>query len=254
MERSTRVPQRVLLVGGSSEIGSALALAWLRRGTREFVVSERSDGRARQLVDELRSGGAKVDTVVLDALDSATITSAIEQTWRGGDIDVSVIAMGVLGSQEEMEESPAKAWEVLTVNATATIQTALEIAGRMEVQQHGTMVLLSSVAGQRGRRDNYVYGASKAALDTVAEGLQQRFARSDVNVLVVRPGYVHSRMSADVEPAPFSVSVESSRNQILRAVEQRRDVVWVPPVLKYVFATIRLLPRRIWAKIVLRMR
>lgn len=254
MRGSTGVPQRVLIVGGSSEIGSSLALSWLRRGTSEFVVTQREAGRADDVVGHLEDAGARVTTVDLDALVRSTISPAMDRAWAGGDVDIAVIAIGRLGDQVEMEANPSAAWDVLTVNATASIQIALEVAARMEHQQHGTLVLLSSVAGQRGRRDNYVYGASKAALDTFAEGLQQRFADSEVGVLVARPGYVHSKMSAGVKPAPFAVSVDESRDRILTALESGKSVVWIPSFLGVLFQIFRLLPRRTWAALVRRMR
>ena len=254
MRGSTGVPQRVLIVGGSSEIGSSLAAAWLRRGTRHFVVTQRAPGNTRGLVALLEDGGATVTSVSLDAHEADSIEDAMNDVWIQGDVDVAVVAIGVLGDQREIEAHPSLAWDVMTVNATATIHIALEVARRMEVQQHGSLVLLSSVAGQRGRRDNYVYGASKAALDAFAEGLQQRFADSEVNVLVVRPGYVHTKMSSGVAPAPFAVTVEESRDRIISAVEGREDVVWVPSILGAVFYVLRMLPRRVWAVIAARAR
>jgi decaprenylphospho-beta-D-erythro-pentofuranosid-2-ulose 2-reductase len=250
MQGSTGVPQRVLVVGGSSEIGGALARAWLRRGTKSFVITERTTGRAAELIETLSSGGADVRRVNLDVLEPATIAAAVDEIWSEGDVDVVVIAIGLLRDQEAIEEDPTQAWEVLTVNSTATIQVALEVARHFESQQHGLLVLLSSVAGQRGRRDNYVYGAGKAAVDVFAEGLQQRFATSPVRVLVVRPGYVHSNMSAGVKPAPFAVTVDRSSQEILRAVAAGKEVVWIPSLLAVFFFVFRLLPRRIWGRVV----
>lgn len=254
MRGATGVPQRVLIVGGSSEIGAALGRLWLKRGTRSFVLTERESGRASQLTAELTAAGAAVTVEELDAGRPETMRPAIEAAWLDGDIDVVVVAIGVLPDQLEVESDPSLSWRVLTVNATASIQIGLLAAQRLHSQQHGTLVLLSSVAGQRGRRDNYVYGASKAAVDTFAEGLQQRFAGTEIDVLVVRPGYVYSKMSAGIEPAPFAVTVSHSADQIVRAVDRRRATVWVPPVLAVFFALFRLLPRRVWATIVRRTR
>jgi decaprenylphospho-beta-D-erythro-pentofuranosid-2-ulose 2-reductase len=254
MRGSTGLPQRVLIIGGSSEIGSALARIWARRGTRAFVVSERTEGRAEHLVDELTASGSEVRTVVVDAMSPDGIAPAIAEAFSEGDIDVAVIAMGLLGSQLEMEGDPARARDVLTVNATASIECALEIANHMETQRHGTIVLLGSVAGMRGRRDNYVYGASKAALDTFGEGLQQRFADHDVRVLVARPGFVFSKMSAEVQPAPFAVTLDRSAALIAAAVDRGSDVVWIPSLLGGLFYVFRLLPRSWWRAIVERTR
>jgi decaprenylphospho-beta-D-erythro-pentofuranosid-2-ulose 2-reductase len=253
MMGATGVPQRVLLVGGTSEIGRALALSWAKRGTRDFIMTERVPGAASKLRVSLESLGARVDTAVLDALEQSSIKSALQSSWVS-DIDVVVIALGLLRDQLSIDQQPELAWDVLTVNATASIQIALEVAKRMEEQRHGTIVLLSSVAGQRGRRDNYVYGASKAALDTFAEGLQQRLRGTGVKVLLVRPGYVFSRMTTGVDPAPFAVTLDQSRRRILRALDSDQEVVWIPPILGMIFYVFRMLPRRLWASLVSRTR
>jgi decaprenylphospho-beta-D-erythro-pentofuranosid-2-ulose 2-reductase len=142
----------------------------------------------------------------------------------------------------------------MTVNATASIVIALEIAKRMREQRHGTLVLLSSVAGLRGRRDNFVYGSSKAALDVFGEGLRQAVETDGVHVVVARPGFVRSRMSAGIKPAPFSVSTEASAAAITRGVAAGRRVVWVPPILAPIFWILRLLPHAMWRVIVDRVR
>ena len=254
MNRATRVPQRVLIVGGGSEIGSALARAWLAQGAEEFILVSRPESSVDVLVQEIERSGRTAKVLSMDALDRSSIAPMIEAAWSVGDIDMVVISIGLLGDQRAIESDPGLAWEVLSVNATASIQIALEAANRLEAQQYGSLILLSSVAGLRGRRDNYVYGASKAALDAFGEGLQQRLSNSGVKVLIARPGYVRSRMSAGVPAAPFAVSVDRSRDQILGAVARGDSVVWIPPVLGLFFFLIRFMPRKAWARVVGRWR
>lgn len=249
MDSSTGVPQRVLVVGAASEIATSLISGWLRRGTREFALTTRTGTPPKDITEQIAASGGTWTIRHLDAFDRSTIGPALDDAWEP-DIDVAVIAIGVLEHQAEVDRDPARAWDMMTVNATATITIALELADRMKVQGHGTIVLLSSVAGARGRRDNFVYGASKAALDTFAEGLTQALEGHGVRVLVARPGYVHSRMSRDIPPAPFAVTTEESALAILRAVAQKRSTVWIPPVLGPIFWVFRLLPARLWSRIV----
>jgi decaprenylphospho-beta-D-erythro-pentofuranosid-2-ulose 2-reductase len=254
MKRATRVPQNVLLVGGTSEIGAALLSAWLDLGLERVTATARRSDDLERLSASCERAGVIVSCLELDVTDPAAIPPVVAEAWAHGDVDLVVIAVGLLGDQARIEADPSAARAVIEVNTVGTIHVALEAANRLEAQGHGTLVLLSSVAGQRGRRDNYVYGASKAALDAFAEGLAQRLEPAGVDVLLVRPGFVRSKMSAAVEPAPFAVTVEESRDAILSAISRSRSVVWVPGVLAPVFFALKLLPRRAWAAIVRRMR
>lgn len=254
MQRATGTPQNLFLVGGTSEIGAALLEGWTRSGLERATVTARHVDDLHALAERCAQTGVEVTTVELDVTDPASIRPAVEAAWADGDVDAVVIAVGLLGDQSQMEADPTTARAVLDVNTTGTIQVALEAANRLEEQGHGTLVLLSSVAGQRGRRDNYVYGASKAALDAFAEGVRQRLEPSGVRVLLVRPGFVHSKMSAGVAPAPFAVTVDESRDAILSAHARGRDVVWVPSLLAPIFVVLKLLPRQLWTALVRRLR
>lgn len=243
----------MLLVGGTSDIGRELVEAWLDAGAERLVVTTRT-GAGSELAEAAAERGVAVHEVSMDVVDAASVTAGVREAWADGDIDLAVVAVGLLGDQADIEASPARSREVFEVNTVGTAHVALEIAAHLEQQGHGTLVLLSSVAGRRGRRDNYVYGASKAALDVFAEGLEQRLRPSRIRVLLVRPGYVHSRMSAGVEPAPFAVTLAESRDAILRGYARGRSVVYVPSALQVVFGVISVLPRRVWAAVVRRMR
>ena len=129
------------------------------------------------------------------------------------------------------------------------MSSGLAAAAVLRRQGHGTLVVLSSVAGERARADNYVYGATKAGLDAFAQGLGDALVDSGARVMVVRPGFVHTRMTTGLEPAPFSTTPEAVADVVLDGLAKRRDVVWAPPVLRWLFAVLRHLPRGVWRKV-----
>lgn len=254
MQRATRVPQNVFLVGGTSEIGEALLTGWFDPGLERATITARCAADLDALAERCTQSGVEVTCAELDVSKPSSVAPAVTAAWANGDVDVVIVAVGLLGDQLHMESEPASARQIIEVNTTGTIHVALEAANRLEAQGHGSLILLSSVAGQRGRRDNYVYGASKAALDTFAEGLSQRLEPAGVRVLLVRPGFVHSKMSEGVDQASLAVTVEQSRDAILAAYARSRRTVWIPAVLAPAFWILKLLPTRVWASIVRRMR
>jgi decaprenylphospho-beta-D-erythro-pentofuranosid-2-ulose 2-reductase len=129
------------------------------------------------------------------------------------------------------------------------VSMGLHVAGMFRSQGHGTLVVLSSVAAERARRDNFVYGSSKAGLDAFAQGLSDALVDVGARVLVVRPGFVHTRMTAGMKAAPFSTTPEAVANQVVRGLESGANVVWAPTVLRWVFAVLRHLPRGLWRRV-----
>ena len=144
---------------------------------------------------------------------------------------------------------PASAAAAVTVNYTASVSCGLEVANRFRRQGHGTLVVISSVAGERARADNYVYGSSKAGLDAFSQGLGDALVGEGVRVMVVRPGFVHTRMTAGLKAAPFSTTADEVGARIVRGLESGADIVWAPPVLRWVFLVMRHLPRVVWRRV-----
>lgn len=211
----------------------------------------RDAGRLADAARRFGELGVDVAALPLDVTDGSAVAPTLDRAWSGGDFDVVVIAVGILVDQRLIEQDPMSARTMLEVNTVGSIHAALEAADHLVHQAHGTLMIMSSVAGQRGRRDNYVYGASKASLDVFAEGIAQRLERHGVDVVTVRPGYVHSKMSAGIPPAPFAVSLEESRDRIMEGYSRRERTIWVPRLLGPVFFLLRILPRRLWTTIAL---
>jgi decaprenylphospho-beta-D-erythro-pentofuranosid-2-ulose 2-reductase len=176
--------QSLLVLGGSSDIGAAIAERLVPGGCTSVVLAGRHPDAMEPVAERLRSGGAEV-----------AIKAAWDARPGGGDIDCVVLAAGVLGEQSHLEDDPQAAAELVVANYAGPVSTLLHVARRLQEQGHGTIVVLSSVAGERARRSNFVYGSSKAGLDAFAQGLADSLVGTGVGVVVVRPGFVRTAMT-----------------------------------------------------------
>jgi decaprenylphospho-beta-D-erythro-pentofuranosid-2-ulose 2-reductase len=159
------------------------------------------------------------------------------------------VPAGILGSQAAFDSDPAFAAKGVEINFAGLVSSCLAVASRMRAQGHGTIVVMSSVAGVRARKDNFVYGSTKAGLDAFAQGLGDSLVGTGVRVMVVRPGFVHTKMTEGMDAAPFSTTAEQVADVIVSGLASGREVVYAPPVLRYPFAVLRNLPRAIWRKV-----
>jgi decaprenylphospho-beta-D-erythro-pentofuranosid-2-ulose 2-reductase len=160
-----------------------------------------------------------------------------------------VIAVGVLGAQAGLDADPHEAIEVMRVNFLGAGSLMIECLRQLRRRGKGTLILLSSVAAERPRASNAIYGAAKTGLDALAQGLSDATASSGVRVLVVRPGFVKSRMTAGLEPAPFATTPEVVASATVAALHGRAGTVWVPGSLRLIFAILRHLPRSIYRRL-----
>lgn len=238
-------PQSLLLLGGSSDIGLATARALVARRARTVVLAGRRPDALEAPAAELRDLGAeRVATLAFDADDTASHGGFADDAFsRHGDIDVVLVAFGVLGDQRQAEEDPQEAVDVLRTNLVGAASIGLHAARHLRRQGHGTLVALSSVAGERVRRSNFVYGASKAGFDAFFQGLGDSLVGSGVSVLIVRPGFVHTKMTAGREPLPLATTPEKVAGVIVSAIEEGAEEAWAPPPLRYLMIGVRHLPR-----------
>jgi decaprenylphospho-beta-D-erythro-pentofuranosid-2-ulose 2-reductase len=248
---SDTVARRVLLVGGTSEIG----LAIVRRLRTEGPVWPMLLGRDRVRLDSalasLTQAGCEAGELSeLDADDLASHPDAIARAFdRAGTVDLVVIAVGVLGAQAGLDADREEALEVMRVNFLGAGSLLLEVMRRLRDQGHGTLVVLSSVAGERPRASNAIYGAAKAGLDALAQGLADAALRTGVRVVVVRPGFVATKMTAGLEPAPMATTPEAVARATVDALSGRAHTVWAPGRLRYLFAVLRHLPRSLFRRL-----
>jgi NAD(P)-dependent dehydrogenase (short-subunit alcohol dehydrogenase family) len=236
----------ILVLGGRSEIGLAVAHR-LAEGT--VVLAAR---RAAELSDEtlLAAGAATVVKVEFDADDLAAHGPLLADIFeRHGPVNVVVTAFGVLGEQARAERDADHAVRIVHTDYVAHVSVLTHLANLLRSQGSGALVVYSSVAGVRVRRANYVYGSAKAGLDGFASGLADALAGSGVRLLLVRPGFVVGRMTRGMSPAPFASTPDQVADATVKALRGGKDVVWVPGILRPVFAVMRVLPRAIWRRL-----
>jgi decaprenylphospho-beta-D-erythro-pentofuranosid-2-ulose 2-reductase len=245
------VATRVLLLGGSSEIGLAIVRRLRVDGPVSACLLGRDRGRLEDAAAGLeRDGISAAGIQVADADDVDAHAGAVEAAFDAlGGVDIAVLAVGQLGAQAGLDADPAEAAEILRVNFLGAGSLLLETLRRLRAQDRGTLVVLSSVAGERVRASNAVYGAAKAGLDGLAQGLADATAGTGVRVLVVRPGFVVTRMTAGLDPAPMSATPEEVAGATVQALAGRAHTVWVPGRLRYVFAVLRHLPRSVFRRL-----
>jgi len=244
--------QRVAVLGGTSEIGLAVvrALAAERPGSLDVVLAGRdADAMAAAGAALVQAGAKEVTTVPFDAADTASHHKVVDELFARGDVDVVVMAFGVLGDQDRFDRDPVAAADAAAVNYVAGVSTGLAVAEHLRRQGHGTLVVLSSVAGERVRKANFVYGSTKAGLDGFAQGLGDRLHGSGASVLIVRPGFVRTRMTAGMKAAPLSTTAEGVAADVVRGLRRGREVVWSPAPLRWLFMVLRHVPRAVFRKL-----
>jgi decaprenylphospho-beta-D-erythro-pentofuranosid-2-ulose 2-reductase len=241
----------VLLVGGSSEIGLAVVRRLAADGPVGACLLGRDQERLAAAARWLTERG--VSPVGIIAADAAELDSHAEAVGRAfadsGGFDVVILAVGRLGAQAGLDADMREAVEVMRVTFLGTGSLLLECLRRLRDQGSGTLIVLSSVAAERPRAGNPIYGAAKAGLDALAQGLSDATAGTGVRVMVVRPGFVRTRMTAGLAPAPMSVAPEQVADATVRALAGRAHTVWVPGRLRFVFAVLRHLPRSIYRRL-----
>ena len=243
-------PQTALVLGGTSDIAQAIVRALVDRRLRRVVLACRRPEAAEGFAAELRGKGAQVDLVAFDANATDTHAAVVDDAvGRLGDVDVVLLAFAVLGDQATFDADPAVAAAAVHTNMTASVSAGLVVAQHLRRQGHGTLVVLSSVAGERVRKANFVYGATKAGLDGFAQGLNDALVGTGARVLVVRPGFVHSKMTAGMKAAPFATTPEAVAAAVVKGLRRGAHTVWAPPVLRWIFAVMRHLPRALWRRV-----
>ena len=248
MNDALGMPQSVLVLGGGSEIGRALLRRLIAARTKRIVLGGRRGSAALdQTAAEARERGAAVDVVEFDASEPTTAADAVDEAFdRYGDLDLVVFAFGLLGEPAELEADPLAAETIATVNYTSSVVAGLATARHLRAQGHGTMLVMSSVAGVRTRKSNFVYGSTKAGADAFFQGLGDALHGSGPRVVIVRPGFVHTRMTAGLRPAPFATDAETVAEAIVAGLTKGSSIIWVPGVLRWVFLGFRMLPRSVW--------
>jgi len=244
-------PQTILLLGGTSEIGLAICERYLQNAHARIVLACMPEDPGRDdAVAQMKAAGARsVELIDFDALNTDSHPKVIEQAFANGDVDVAIVAFGVLGDAEELWQNQRKAVQAAEINYTAAVSVGVLLGEKMRGQGFGQIIAMSTVAGERVRRSNFVYGSTKAGLDGFYLGLSEALREFGVRVLVIRPGQVRTRMSAHVKEAPLTVDKEYVANLAVTASAKGKELVWAPAAFRYVMMVLRHIPRSIFRRL-----
>lgn len=242
--------QRVLVIGATSAIAEATSRIYAARGARLYLLGRNAD-RLQDIAKDLRiRGAAVVEHAVLDVNATSAHEAVLDAAWQSfGGIDVVLVAHGTLPDQRQCEASVPVALAEFATNATSSIALLTLIANRMQDAGKGTIAVISSVAGDRGRASNYLYGAAKAAVSAFLSGLRQRLGKHGVNVLTIKPGFVDTPMTRDFKKGPLWAKPESVAQGIVSAVDRRRAVVYLPWFWRGIMMVIRSIPEAVFKRI-----
>ncbi|MEU0676351.1 decaprenylphospho-beta-D-erythro-pentofuranosid-2-ulose 2-reductase [Streptomyces sp. NPDC006172] len=249
MKDASGLPRSLLVLGGTSEIALATARRLIARRTRTVWLAGRPSPALESAADGLRALGALVHTVAFDALDPGSHESVLGKVFAEGDVGLVLLAFGVLGDQAHDERDPAAAVRVAQTNYTGAVSAGLVAACALQAQGHGSLVVLSSAAGERARRADFIYGSSKAGLDAFTQGLGDALYGTGVHVMVVRPGFVRTRGTAGLPEGPLATTPEAVATAIELGLRRRSETVWVPGLLRVRTSALRHLPRGLFRRL-----
>ncbi|GGK55637.1 decaprenylphospho-beta-D-erythro-pentofuranosid-2-ulose 2-reductase [Nocardia camponoti] len=250
-------PQTVLLFGGTSEIGLAIVAEYLAKApVRVILANLPGDPLLEATVTRLTElGASRVDVIDFDALDTDSHPKVVDAAFAAGDVDVAIVAFGVLGDAEQLWQDQRKAVMTVGINYTAGVSVGVLVGEKFKEQGHGRFIVMSSVAGERVRRSNFVYGSTKAGLDGFFLGLGEALAPFGGRVTVVRPMQVRTSATkahwaaTGAKEAPLTVDPEDVARLAVSASQKGTEIVWTPGPARFVMSALRHVPRPIFRKL-----
>lgn len=243
------IPESVLILGATSEIAVDMAVTLADNGSRRFVLAARSIDKLDELAQRLTDKGVEsVERVSFDATDLESHADLIRGLFADGStIDLALAAFGLLDTG--VPNGDVGAVDVATVNYVGAVSVMEPLAAAMVDQGHGVIAVLSSVAAERPRGSNRLYASAKAGLDSYSRGLGDALADQGVRVLVIRPGFVHTKMTEGLDPAPLSVHPPAVSDALMKGLTGKRNIVWAPPPVRILMSVLRHLPTGVYRKI-----
>lgn len=241
--------QNILIVGALSEIAQATARQFAARGDRLFLLA-RNQERLTLLAHDLTVRGAvKVETAVFDACVLSSHQTQLEKAIGSlGQLDVVLIAHGTLPDQKNCEKNVMATLHEFDTNALSVMAFSTHVANMLEKQNSGTLAVITSVAGDRGRQSNYIYGAAKAAVNVFLQGLRNRLYRHGVHVLTIKPGFVDTIMTKDYKKGFLWVSADTIAKGIVKAIDKKKNVVYLPAFWRLIMLIIKHIPESIFKR------
>ncbi len=244
--------KRIVIVGATSAMATHCARLWAQGQAQDFILLGRDAERLERVATDVRarSSGSRVTTVVADFLNATHIAETVGAIASEGPVDIVLIAHGSLGDQAASQRELSHCQAELEVNGISPVLFAEAFAGHLEKAGRGTLALIGSVAGDRGRKSNYVYGAAKGMVTRYAQGLQHRFAGTPVKVVLIKPGPTDTPMTAHLKAGGARMApVEEVARGIVAAIEKGRAVAYVPPIWRVIMMVIRHLPAFVFNKL-----
>jgi len=245
-------PQSAIVFGGTSDIAKATVQQLVAKRLDRVVLVGRSADALEAVKAQLQGAGCStVQIVVSNAADPASAATAVDDAFAalGQPADLVLMAVGLLGDQQQDDDSAERTAEMFTVNTTWPAAVLAGVRGKLVAQGYGHIVVLSSVAAIRTRRTNYTYGAGKMGLDGYARGLAASVSGTGVSVQIVRPGFVTTKMTAHLDKAPFSTTADAVAEVIVEGLSKNTTVIYAPSIVKFVFVILRHLPEVIWRRL-----
>lgn len=245
----TESPRRVAILGATSAIAEAAARIWAGQGARLALVGRNAE-RLEAIADDLKARGAAEAEVLIADCAEAEPTSELERIIQIlGGLDVVLLAYGVLGDQAQLERDPGATADLLRTNFTSAAAWCQAVAAVLERQRSGALLVIGSVAGDRGRGSNYVYGASKAGLGALVEGIAHRLARTGARAVLIKPGFVDTPMTAGVaRKGPLWARPEAVARTIVGSADRGGPVVYAPAFWRAIMLVVRNVPSAIFHK------
>ena len=242
--------QNILIIGATSGIAEAVARLYAVRGARFFLVARNAEKLQVVASDLTACGASSVDVFVMDANHLSLLPEMLSTAWNTlVRIDLALVAHGTLPVQDRCETDLDYAVSEFRTNAESVIACLTGLAPHFEAQKQGVIAVIGSVAGDRGRASNFLYGAAKAAVDTFASGLRGRLFKSGVQVLTIKPGFVDTPMTRGVAlPAALVVSADKVAGDIVRAVDKKRNVLYTPWFWRFIMLVIMHIPEALFKR------
>lgn len=244
--------QKILIIGATSAIAEAVARRYAARGAALCLVARNSARLAVIAADLDVRGASQVHTCTLDINDLAAHAGMLEHAWQVlGTPDVVLVAHGTLPDQAACEASVEVFLAEFATNGSSTLALLGPLANRLADAGHGTLAVITSVAGDRGRQSNYAYGTAKAATSAFLSGLRQRLRKRGVAVVDIRPGFVDTPMTAHLRKGPLWASPEQVARRIVGGIGRGTPVLYAPGFWRLIMAVIRLLPQTVFNRVTL---
>ena len=242
---------KIVIVGATSSIAEHCARLWVASGAKHLVLLARDPSRLAVIAADLsvRSPDARIETQVTDFMDPKAIASCVEAVATAGPVDVVLIAHGSLPDQAACQSDPRVLEDALLINGISPVLFAEAFARQFEQRGSGTLALIGSVAGDRGRKSNYAYGAAKGLVERYVQGLQHRFGRSDIKVILIKPGPTDTPMTAKMKSQGARLApVTQVAASIVAGIAKGRPIIYAPAKWALIMMVIRHLPRWVFNK------